>query len=150
MHKTRKIHAWHGFTLVELLAVLAILSILVGLAVSVGKTVLDQAKRQQTRAIQSTVIEALQSYYRVKDVYPDNLSALMKTESQGGVEGARDKLLGLPDGVVDFDSDSVRDAYGNEMTYYNNGAMGGGPLLVSGGPDGNVNTPEDNIYSDER
>ncbi len=156
MDEKQKIRRKRAFTLVELLAVLAIFSILVGLAVSVGSSVLNQAKRQETRGIQSTVIEAVHTYYRKKKSYP-----LSPIESGGilvaklrEVEAAYEKLIKLPQGIVmnvsDAQSSGIKDAYEREMTYESQGALGGrGPVLISAGADDEWGTSDD-IYSDNR
>lgn len=160
-----------AFTMVEMLAVLMILTILVALAVGVGVIVMAETKRKQTIATQQVVMEALQAYHDNNNKYPDE-----DTDGSDDCSEVMTKLLGDVDGKVfvkGLSSEAyvsgintpLLDAYGAAMRYRRNGGLGGGPVLISAGKDsefgfgddGLPDTPDDepdlkldNIRSDGR
>ena len=66
----------------------------------------------------------------------------------GAVRAATDVLLKLPADAWDTAGQEVRDGWGRAMQYHDDGALGGGPLVRSRGPDNAWNTADD-IRSDE-
>lgn len=156
-----------AFTMVEMLAVLMILTILVALAVGVGVAVMAETKRKQTIATQQVVMEALQAYHDSKNNYPnedgsDDCSGVMMellTDTDADV-----LLKGLSSEAYAGGTDApLLDAYGGAMRYRRSGGLGGGPVLISGGKDGDfgfgagedpgggdVDKKADNIRSDGR
>jgi prepilin-type N-terminal cleavage/methylation domain-containing protein len=60
-----------GFTLVELLVVMFIMSVIVALIVGVGKYVSDQAGTKQTRAAQAIVMRAIATFHDENKHYPE-------------------------------------------------------------------------------
>lgn len=145
-----------GFTMVEMLAVLLILTILVALAVGVGQHVIEEAKRKQTIATQEVVMQAIQAYYDNKNEYPDadpesdgsdDCSQLMKDHLVPDKD-AGELLKGLDSeayaGIgIDGTGAALLDAYAKEMRYRISGGLGGGPVLISAGKDGNFGMDED-------
>ncbi len=130
-----------GFTMIEMLAVLMILTILVALAVGVGEHVIDDAKRQETMTTQRVVMEAIKAYYdNVKD-YPaeeddetDDCSHLMEqldADKDGGI-----LVKSLPTKAYSGGDSSLLDGYLLEMRYRKDKGFGGGPVLISAGKDG--------------
>ncbi len=59
-----------GFTLIEMLIVLAIMAILIGLAVPVFKNVLDQSKVKADKSTAAMLETALEVYYTDEGAYP--------------------------------------------------------------------------------
>lgn len=132
-----------GFTMIEMLAVLMILTILVALAVGVGEHIIDDAKRQETMATQRVVMEALKAYYDTvtpKD-YPPNETDDSDDCSQvmAALEGNRAAgtlVKSLPSKAYAGGDSSLLDGYLTAMRYRKSKGLGGGPLLVSAGKDG--------------
>ncbi len=59
-----------GFTLVEMLIVLAIMAILIGLAIPVFKNVLDQSKMKADKSTAGMLESTLEVYYTDEGSYP--------------------------------------------------------------------------------
>lgn len=59
-----------GFTLVEMLVVIFIISILVTLIVGVSRLVYLQMSKRQTQSWQAVIVSAIETYYKTKHVYP--------------------------------------------------------------------------------
>jgi len=141
-----------AFTLIEILTVLFIIGILVALVVGVAGLTRNQAAEEETRTTQKLLLQAIRSYHDDMGSWPasgrtdEGLIETLKTSA-----AATDVLRNIPTEAYPNDSTGVLDAYANPMTYRRNGALGsGGPLIVSGGPDGRVDTEEDNIRSDKQ
>lgn len=149
-----------AFTMVEMLAVLTILTILVALAVGVGQHVIEEAKRKQTIATQEVVMQAIQAYYDNHNGYPpeetdgsDDCSQLMKNHLVPDKD-AGELVKGLGSeayaGIGTHGTGAaLLDAYAKEMRYEISGGLGGGPVLISAGKDGDWGTTDD-IRSDGR
>ena len=130
-----------GFTMVEMLAVLMILTILVALAVNVGERIIDDAKRQETMSTQRVVMEALKAYYDTAKVYPNNdtdgsddcseVMGLLSGDKNAGV-----LVKSLPIKAHSGGGSALIDGYLMEMRYRKAKGLGGGPLLISAGKDG--------------
>jgi len=148
-----------------------IMAILVGLAVSVGQYVINQAAVKETRATQRIVHVAIDTYYEVEGEVPivrDGNRILNKAPCYRFLallvkyDRVRKKLASLKpetfgpqgqsgsSGQGEEDEDrSIYDGWDNPMEYQYSGGLGGRPVLISGGPDGNLTTSKDNIRSDE-
>lgn len=140
-HRRRK-----AFTLLELLAVMLILSILVGLVVGVTRYGTAQVYRTRTLVIMDIVGQAIHAYYDDTDAYPGRLSQLPDNPK------AMKVLLNLHSETFMKDKEGhwvIYDAYGELLTYNKKGGLGDCPVVVSCGPDGHINT-EDDIRSDKR
>jgi len=75
---------------------------------------------------------------------------LPKVKPYGAIRAATDVLLKLPKAAWDPTvSQEVNDGWGRAMQYDDDGALGGGPLLISAGADRDFATDVDNIRSDE-
>ena len=126
-----------GFTMVEMLAVLIILTILVAMAVNVGQHVIHKSKREKTAMAQKVVLEAIQSYHDTMASYPassNDCRSLMAALSSD--KNANDYLHGLPKDVYAGLNSNLLDLYGRAMWYRKSGGMGGVPVLISAGKDG--------------
>lgn len=131
-----------AFTMVEMLAVLMILTILVALAVGVGVTVMAETKRKQTIATQQVVMEALHAYHSNNNSYPpkyvtnDDCSELMTALLTDADAEVLLKGLGSEAYVSGSGSETpLLDAYKKAMKYRKSGGLGGGPVLISAGKD---------------
>jgi type II secretory pathway pseudopilin PulG len=161
-----------AFTIVEMVVVLAILTILVALVTSVSGYIMRHAREQETANTQAIVLEAIQAYRdnHPSQTYPPDsdlgggtsgnvllrhLTGSLPTPGPGvsvpygAVRAARDVLLKLPADAWDTASQEVRDGWGRAMQYHDDGALGGGPWLISAGADRDFGTDADNIRSDE-
>ncbi|MBX9626960.1 MAG: type II secretion system protein GspG [Gemmataceae bacterium] len=70
-----------GFTLLEVLVVVAILVILAGVGVVATTSYLERAKRSEARLKCNTIAGAVEAYYLNNQQYPETLDQLL---SQGG------------------------------------------------------------------
>jgi type II secretory pathway pseudopilin PulG len=154
------------------MVVLFILAILVSLAVGVGMYVMDKNNEELTKTIQTTVWGAVQAYYdygspkawaadRTGATYDPNASttALMKFLTGTQYTSLRDtppvqqaiaRLKNLP---KDAYATTLNDGWGRPMRYYQDKGMGGRPVLISAGSDGDFGDADsakqkDNVISD--
>lgn len=151
-----------GFTLVELMVVVLIISIIAGLAVSIGAAMLTKGKEDKTRALLRLVGQAIAVYYEATGAYPgyptdmpypppknstmdyDKEKVFLPTHylltDLQSVPAARSKLVNLPEGSMILDSADptkgyLHDAYEAEVLYSPEGGNNNAPVLFSGGPD---------------
>jgi prepilin-type N-terminal cleavage/methylation domain-containing protein len=150
-----------GFTLVELLLVMFILSVLVGLVVGVSWYVIEEGRKKETLSSQKRLMAAIDAYHKVKvsvpDVVYDPDSTSTVPYKKADPTQVMSRLLtflttGKIDGILDINSPIYKathpflgnddgtslttDAYGNSMVYMKDGGVGGKPVIVSAGPDG--------------
>ena len=150
-----------GFTLVEMLTVLFIFGIVVSLVVGVSQYVRDRASRGETSSTQALVMQAVQAFYEENGAYPlDSIDDPSTTNvNEGGVslltaltdcEKSVEILRNLSSASLPSGGDAALDAYGRPMNYLQSGGLGGKPVLISAGPDGDMDTSEDNVRSDRQ
>ena len=168
-----------GLTLVEMLVVMVVLAILVSLVVGVSGYVTARANREATQLTQSVLIMAVEKYRDIKGDPPNitedieashdrrsHLLYLMLTgdETQEPDENVRkeiakkvgDILRQLPADAIavikieDEDKHVITDGWGKPMDYHKDKGIGGVPVFISPGPDGNIDTKADNVRSDGR
>jgi prepilin-type N-terminal cleavage/methylation domain-containing protein len=208
-----------GFTLVEMLVVIFILVLLVGLIVGVSRWISQDSWKKQTIAWQGTIMDAVETYYQVKHVYPhemqleeigyrpppnpDTQPSAPHPWMEGSATPEKDDLIGwrvycrghnlyvqlmavpqsaaklmlLPSDAISKTSrlfvdpaapkdvskyfskpvDVFCDALGNNMDYRERAGIGGRPVIISPGPDGNFGNSDngwnaqflkDNVRSD--
>ncbi|MGB2824953.1 MAG: prepilin-type N-terminal cleavage/methylation domain-containing protein [Phycisphaerae bacterium] len=151
-----------GFTLVELLLVMFVLSVLVALVVGVGSYVIEQARITETVANQQALIAAIDAYRKVTGYFPDanglegDIESLMDTLQPDGNAPREVEIRKEVTPFLKAGSGSLMvDAFGTTMKYYARRGLGGKPLVVSAGPDGdfgdipvNETKQRDNIRSD--
>jgi general secretion pathway protein G len=118
-----------GFTLVEILLVVAILGILAGVAVVGLKGRTQKANIAATRTSISAVQTAIDVYETDNGVYPPNLQSLLTKGSENNWSGPYIRDARMP-----------KDAWGAEFQY---AAKEGGYDIRSGGPDGQMGTADD-------
>lgn len=118
-----------GFTLVEILLVVAILGILAGVAVVNMKGQKGRADIAATRASIQAVQTAIDVYETDNGVYPGSLQALMKKGSEYNWNGPyiRGRM--------------PTDAWGKEFQYATGGD--GNYTITSSGPDAQMGTADD-------
>ncbi len=154
-----------GFTLVELLVVMFVMSVLVALVVSVGSYVMTQGRKKQTIAKQDRLLAAIDAYRNVTGGVPphpqdanDSMSQLLDYLLGGhaGDDDARREIVKATRPILGTNpSAHGRDTWGATMRYYRDQGVGGKVLIISPGPDGDFgeydeDNREDNIRSDVR
>lgn len=131
-----------GFTLVEMLTVLLILAIILGLVVGISKKLMEEAARKQTEATQSVLMDAVMRYKQINGSTPGGLGDLLS-----GPEAVK-QIVGTLSSEVFTSAAAAKDGWGADMVYQPAGGAGGTPVIISGGPDRNTGTADDNIRSD--
>jgi prepilin-type N-terminal cleavage/methylation domain-containing protein len=150
-----------GFTLVELLLVMFVLSVLVALVVGVGSYVIEQARITETVANQQALIAAIDAYRKVTGQFPDgnglgDIEVLMTALQPDGNAPREVEIRKEVTPFLKAGSGSLMvDAFGSTMKYYAGKGLGGKPLIISAGPDGDFGDipvdetkQRDNIRSD--
>ena len=122
-----------GFTLVELLVVVAIIGILGTIAIQNVKANIDKTNETAARATVQSVSEAVPSYYIGKKRMPTSLNQL--------VEGSDDDPP-----ILEGGEGALEDPWGNELKYEIKGKR---YVVISAGADGEFGT-EDDIRSDKK
>ena len=122
-----------GFTLVELLVVVAIIGILGTIAIQNVKAHIDKTNVTAAKATVQSVSEAVTSYYIAKKKMPTSLNQL--------VEGSDDDPP-----ILEGGEGALLDPWDNELKYEQKGKR---YVVISAGPDGEMGT-EDDIRSDKK
>jgi len=148
-------HGSRGFTLVELLAVMLILTILLALVVGASRMIFQDVEREETLGTMRVIMSAISQYYETSDPkaypYPDDSGGSKNdwVKMLASNAEARKQIAGLGKSVWDPSKAAYfLDAWGNEIRYYRSAGLGGAPGLRSGGPDGKLLTTDD-VRSDE-
>lgn len=166
LHIARPGHpARRGFTLVELLLVMFILSVLVGLVVGVSWYVIEMGRKKETLSRQKNLIGAIEGFRKVTGHVPGDLPAEQisyEPDSSVPYKYYPDKIMGNLINVLRTGSYTTNDnpdttsaiykatnpflgesglanttdSWGNSMLYLKDGGVGGKPVIVSAGPDG--------------
>jgi prepilin-type N-terminal cleavage/methylation domain-containing protein len=138
-----------GFTLVELLAVMAILAILMTLAVGAAKLIYDRVKVNETKSTMKILMVAVKEYQKARA--KDNAGDPMLTDGNWVTQLAskpesKAMIEKLPEKVWSADKKTeFHDAWNLKIEYSSTGGLAGAPGLTSGGPDGDIDTDEDNV-----
>ena len=115
-----------GFTLIEILVVVAIIGMLGAVAVPAYMNYLADARIATTRSLIANVDVAVKSYNMKHGKYPESLEVLQEPQEDGG-----DPWL---------EGEAV-DPWGNELKYEKQGKKR--PKITSAGPDGEEGTEDD-------
>ncbi len=152
-----------GFTLIELMTVMFIMAIVVALVVGVGRFVMEEARRKETRNNQAIVMTAVEAYIEVarpyanepEEAFPSEdvkkfFYEIAQVDNASGKENPtsfviREQVAGFPPEWTEMGS--FPDGWGQSMVYERTGSANGGPVLISPGPDGEFDTADD-IRSD--
>ena len=162
-----------GFTLIELLVAIFIIGILVTLVIGVSNYVFEEASRKETQATQTIVMQAIEAYRDVMGNYPpDNnttdpnytsysytdatclMPHLTALNCYTGTKQTKIRKATGPimlklsaEAMKTTDPDKLFDGFGKAMRYEQDGGLGGRPVLISDGDDGDPTTADD-IRSD--
>jgi len=140
-----------GFTLIEVLVVILIISILVTLVASGVGVVIRKGYTERTKTDMKVIWLAIETYREETGVYPP--------PKQMNIVQLRDALMNCPEAArrlatlskVSFPEDrnkGFQDHFGTTLEYAGGGPAGS-PRLISWGPDGKEWTRDD-IESDPR
>ncbi len=88
-----------GFTIVELLVVIAVLGVLTGIITTASGSAIRQARVKRTAAMRSVLQAGLSTYYAQKGEWPGKL----KTWSEKGTDGSKSRV----DYLDETDTDTV-------------------------------------------
>lgn len=110
-----------GFTLIELMIVIAIIAIIGGFAVSKFTGAVDKTKITAVKADFGTFETALDAYYLNHNTYPSTEEGLQKLSAEGLIKNKKDTLL---------------DPWNNPYQYRFPGKFGDNPEIMSLGADG--------------
>ena len=162
-----------GFTLVEMLVVISIIAILLTIVVGVTQIVLVRASAEQTRTNMQIIHQAIEEYRIVKGEYPPDETDFSGQPSSGELATMRywkaykrgkklyDELVLVPQSQAFVDklkkdaiksistSDVFVDGFDKYMEYYSDQGVGGTPVIISAGADGEFDTEKD-IRSDNQ
>jgi len=117
--------ATHGFSLLELMLVLAIIGILMSVVAVNVLGAGDKAKNKASRASMETIKNALTNYNLTHSAYPPALATLQTTKELDA-------------------SKPLKDGWGRDFVYNAQSANKERPFtLFSAGPDGNTGTDDD-------
>ena len=122
-----------GFTLIEILVVVAIIGMLGAVAVPAYMSYLKDARIETTRALIKNVELAAQSYNMKHGKYPDSLDVLKEPKAE--------------DDDPWLDGDTV-DPWGNDLIYEKQGKKR--PKITSYGPDGEEGGGDDITNLDDK
>ncbi len=135
-----------GFTLVEVLVVIAILAIIGAGAVSVANNVVKKAKVNKTKAAIANIVSAVEEYYRETKTYPASLYSDLAGNPKTSV--IIDKLDDEFKNQDPSKESPLRDSWGKTLHYLNRG-NGNFPKITSAGPDKEFNTADDILSTDQ-
>lgn len=110
--KNKSFEASKGFTLVELMVVIAIIGILAVVALGIVRGAQSRAKDTSLQATATNLTTALESYYSIMGGFPETLNALWDESSQSKI---LDKELVLPSGCAKLSENSLGTSCG--ITY---------------------------------
>jgi len=156
-------------TLIELLVVLFVLTVLVALVVGVSRYTMQEAGRKQTVATQAILSRAIDAFTKAHDgsppkekLVPGTFSADQRAkariqdlwdklnEEAKTNEDVRRLLHELQTEATNRNDRTFLDGFGKHMDYREELGLGGRPVLISAGPDGDWNKTEEHIRSDGR
>ena len=153
-----------GFTLVELLLVMFILSVLLALVVGVSWYVVEEGRKKETIVRQKNLLAAIDAFRKVTGRVPGEITTdgiffdpdssvtykynagelmtrLINVLTTGSYTNANPDInSAIYKATSPFlgqaSGTMITDAYGNSMLYIKDGGVGGKPVIISAGPDG--------------
>jgi len=137
---------------------MVLVAALLGLVFYLGKA--TGPKREETRATQMILVAAIQEHMARLEHYPPSDANTVVGRSGQLADALHSDthvvyVLGtLPKGALQGRGNgqpgAFYDAFGNPMDYQSKGGIGGGPVVISGGPDGRIGGAfeDDDIRSD--
>ena len=147
-----------GFTLSEVLVVVAILLILIGALVGFGKHLKQQARASLCECTISVLIAAIEQYHDWHEAFPD--PAVNLYQQLYSLPKSRAICQQLENSLPGNTNREFLDPWGKPFRYryepepgtqHDSGTQHGlcttFPVVESGGPDGNLTTAADNISS---
>ncbi|MBN1942398.1 MAG: type II secretion system protein [Phycisphaerae bacterium] len=164
-----------GFTLVELLIVIAIIVLLAAIGIGVGYRLTSAADVEKTKANMAIIMTAVNDYYDQTGEYPGNKDTdpgsgeiyelRIRRESGGAVLASYtrfvEKVGSLDTKAFNKDNPTEPDPGNNDFTifhfvdpsgrviqYFPSGGLGNAPILVAPGDDGLYGT-DDDLRSDK-
>ncbi|MCF7958969.1 MAG: type II secretion system protein GspG [Phycisphaerae bacterium] len=145
MHKifVKQTDLRRGFTLVEILVVIVIITILAAAMMGIGKGIMEKTKRNTTETTLQVLNSALQEYYDQFKGYP-TCGPGQLYQALDALPSCREILERLPDNATGADQ-RLLDGWGTPLDYLNPND-GNFPSVSSAGSDGDFNTADD-IFS---
>jgi prepilin-type N-terminal cleavage/methylation domain-containing protein len=151
-----------GFTLIELLVVMVILAIVIALAVAIGGYINEESGRKRTQAAMAVLKTAISEYQDANDglAPEDDWNPAWGTKPDEGASSVAllKQLKKVPESwqivqqleeeIFEDDDTALKDGFGYNLKYDKDAGRGGTPVLVSPGPDGDLDETDDNIRSD--
>lgn len=125
-----------GFSLIELLVVMAIIAILMGLVIGVSGAVTRKAAEARARAEISDLMQELEIYKSDKESYPATLGVFMQWYTT-------EKYVGTLYTITERSGDNPIDPWGNNYLYEYKDTNPFVYLIGSHGPDAKPNTSDD-------
>ena len=137
-----------GFTLIEILVVLFIITVVVTLVLGVSRTVIQMGARKQTEATQDLVMTATQEYRDRTGDWPEASNTIELMEALNEHADSRKIIADLPPRSWKGPGEPLLDGFDREMQYQATGGLGCRPALISKGAD--EQDEDDDIRSDDR
>ncbi len=169
--KRSTLHSVRGFTLVEMIVVVAIIAVLVAIVVGVSGLVVSRASVERTKVNMQVILQAIYAHHKAEENYPleeDDFSGKPDEWTDSDWEAYKrgkklyEDLASVPQArahITNLGKEAIKNISGNDvfvdgfdkyMTYRIAGGAGGAPVIISAGSDGDFDTEKDNIRSDNR
>ncbi len=140
----KKPQSQSGFSLSEVLIVIAILLILIGAVVGFGKHLKRQAEESLCECTIGVLIAAIEQYHEWHEVFPAQGDLYEQLYS---LPKSRTICQQLESSLRSNTNQEFLDPWGEPLDYQYDGSVMTFPVVESGGPDGDLATTADNISS---
>lgn len=140
--RLHRLRAHHGFSLLELLATLALVGALAAIACGVVSSTMARSARLRAEADLSTIATALEAYQRHFGDFPRTadpahlLEALTGARGPGGIATTGPNFIGTAVDVSAEPAPVMQDPWGGAYRYRYDASWDFGYALWSAGPDG--------------